>query len=311
MKILFINHKKSQCGIYELGNRIFQLIDQSILPSVYEETNTLSEYHSAVAKHKPDVIIYNYYSVTLPFLNPTVTKLLGHIKHIAIIHDPLHPSHVMEIESTFDNWIIHDDTNPLPNHKKFRTVRPIPRYTRTKDIDLDNISIGSHGFVTSQWKMYDTMVEYINASFDDVTINLNLTVATFGGTLDQVKAVGDKCRAKVTKPNVKLNITHDYIPTELGMIDWLAQNTMNIYFYNPPHQFVGVGASADLAIASQSSLVVNDSYMYRHIHSRLGAGQINTIGNFLNNHNKVKELYEEWSPKRMTTDYKNMLNTIM
>ena len=137
MKVLFINHKKSQCGIYELGNRIFQLIDQSILPSVYEETNTLSEYHIAVAKHRPDVIIYNYYSVTLPFLNPTVTKLLGHIKHIAIIHDPLHPSHVMEIEDTFDNWIIHDDTNPLPNPKKFRTVRPIPRYTRTKDVDLD------------------------------------------------------------------------------------------------------------------------------------------------------------------------------
>jgi len=311
MKILFINHKKSQCGIYELGNRIFHLIDQSILPSVYEETDTIQEFHWAVNKHKPDVIIYNYYSVTLPFLTPLVTKLLPKIKHVGIIHDPLHPQHIMEIEAIFDNWIIHDDTNPLPNPKKFRTVRPIPRYTRTKEVDLENISIGSHGFVTSPWKMYDTMVEYINASFDNVTINLNLTVATFGGTMDQVKAVGNKCRAKVTKPGVKLNITHDYIPGEEGMIDWLAHNTMNIYFYQAPHQFAGVAASADLAVSAQSSLVVNDSYMYRHLNSRLGIGKQNTIGDFLNNYDKVKELYEQWSPERMTLDYKNMLDTIM
>ena len=82
---------------------------------------------------------------------------------------------------------------------------------------------------------------------------------------------------------------------------------MNIYFYNPGNQFVGVGASADLAIASQSSLVVNDSYMYRHISSRLGAGTKDNLKDFFENHAEVEKIYNEWSPERMTADYRNMI----
>jgi hypothetical protein len=312
MKILFVNHHKSQCGIYELGNRIFGLIDQSILPSVYEEVNTLQEYHKAIGKHKPDAVVYNYYPATMPFLDAFTTNMLPKIKHFGIIHDPLDPGFLNGVNQIFDAWIIHDDTAPLNHPKKFRTVRPIPRFTRTTKIDYDNISIGTHGFPVSPWKMYDTMAEYINESFDNITINMNLTVATFGGTLKQAQATASKCQSKITKPGIKLNVTHDYIPGEQGMIDWLSKNTMNIYFYNPgSNPYVGVGASADLAIASQSSLVVNDSYMYRHINSRLGSGSNGNIHEFLKNADTVKTIYEEWSPERMTNDYKNMIYKII
>jgi hypothetical protein len=306
MKILFLNHKKSQCGIYELGNRIFGLIDQNIMPCVYREINTLKEFHSTIYVEKPDAIIYNYYPATMPFLDEWTIKMLPKIKHFAIIHDPLDPNFIARIDKMFNAWIIHDQTNTLSSKKKFTTCRPIPRYERTKKRN-DHLTIGTHGFPVSPWKMYDTMVEYINESFDEVTINMNLTVASFGGTIEQVNNVAKKCFSKITKPEIHLNITHDYIPTEAGMIDWLANNTMNIYFYNPPNQWQGVGASADLAIASQSSLAVNDSYMYRHINSILGSCSRADIKNFIHNDEDVKKLYLEWSPERMTNDYKTMI----
>jgi hypothetical protein len=313
MKILFINHKKCQCGVYEIGKRIFGLFNQDILPIVYEEVENQGEFHFVVRTHKPDVILYNYYSLTLPFIDSLVTKLLPKIKHIAIVHDQLRFPYLAEIENIFDAWIIHDETNPIVSSKKFKTIRPIPRYTRTKEIDFDNISIGTNGIISSQWKMYDTIVEYINATFDNITINMNLTLGNALGKADPKTAIAeaDKCRAKVTKPGINLNITHDYLPTEMDVIEWLSKNTMNIYFFNPPILGVGVGGSPDLAIAAQSSLAVNDSYMLRHIHTKLGVCNKNNISQFIHNSEQVKSLYNEWTPERMTNDYKKMIETIL
>jgi hypothetical protein len=216
-------------------------------------------------------------------------------------------------ETIFDYWIIHDDTNSMPNTKKFMTIRPIPRYTRKTPVNFDDIIIGTNGFVSSQWKMFDTIVEYINASFDKVIINMNLSINNFGGgpDTDHVIQVANQCKAKVTKPGVILNMTHTYFPTELDLIEWLEKNTMNIYFYNPPVMGIGVGGSPDLAISAQSSLAVNDSYMLRHIHTRIGSCGKDDIAKFMNNANKVKELYEDWSPDRMTRDYKHMIEKVL
>jgi hypothetical protein len=38
MDILYINHEKSQCGVYEIGKRIHKLLDPNIIQSLYVET---------------------------------------------------------------------------------------------------------------------------------------------------------------------------------------------------------------------------------------------------------------------------------
>ena len=37
MSILYINHSKSQCGVYEIGKRIYDLLDKNILQFKYFE----------------------------------------------------------------------------------------------------------------------------------------------------------------------------------------------------------------------------------------------------------------------------------
>lgn len=310
MEIIFINHKKSQCGVYEIGKRIYELLDKSLLDVGYFETsiNGLNEFTEIIEIHKPKYVIYNYFSVTLQYVNRNLFDKFKNIKHIGIIHDPLSPKDITFYDTTFDAWIIHDDTNPIQSKKKFTTIRPIRRFERNSNNKNEIYKIGSHGFNCSPWKMFDSIIDIIQYEFDEVIINFNITNATFGNNSNKVF---DEWRKKIEKKNVILNITHTYMEDEIQLIHYLSQNDLNIYFYNPPHQYVGVGGSADLAISSQSGLVVNSTYMYRHLHHHLGFyEQKNNLEYFIKNKTKVVDLYNLWTPKEMTLDYKKMLENI-
>lgn len=309
--VLFVNHIKSQCGIYELGKRIFGLIDQNEIACNYIEVPVGSnqEYIEAMEKYRPSYVIYNYYVSTMPFVHSGILRNYPSAKHMAILHDPLDPGTVSFVESTFDAWIIHDHTNPLPSLKKFTTFRPIPRFER-KNQTSDRISIGSHGFPMNPWKAFDRILHIVQDEFDEIDINMNIPVATFSMGEAELYRL-EQWKNIIHKQNINLNITSHYFPEESGLIDFLSKNTINIYFYNPPGEYVGVGASGDLAVASQSSLIVNNTYMYRHFHEKLGYyEQTNRISDFLNNSDKVKELYNEWSPEAITYDYKKMIERV-
>lgn len=310
MSIVYINHSKSQCGVYEIGKRIFELLNKDILPIKYFETsiNGELEYRKIMEEETPDYVFYNYYPMTLQYVNKTMFEQYPKSKHIGIIHDPLTPEMINFYNTTFDAWIIHDDTNQTPSNNKFTTIRPIRRYNKTNTTN-NVLNIGSHGFSVSPWKMFDRMIQLVHDEFEVVNINMNITEATFGGGDDTHKF--NLWRELISKPNVNLNITNKYFETETEVIDFLSKNDLNMYFYYPPNQFIGVGGSADLAVSSQSSLVVNNTYMYRHLHNHIGFfEQSNNIKSFLNNHNKVKEIYDLWSPERMTNDYKKMIESL-
>jgi hypothetical protein len=310
MDIIFINHEKSQCGVYEIGKRIYELFDKKILDVKYFEVpiHGIDNYRFIIETEKPKYIIYNYYPQTLAFLSKNIINSYSNIKHIGIIHDPLDPYHINLFDTLFDAWIIHDTTNNIESSKKFKTVRPIRRFIK-KEIDNKILNIGSHGFSVSPWKMFDKIIEQINKDFDSVNINMNITQATFGGTNDTDKF--NAWKQIITKSNINLNITNYYYNSEYEVIDFLAKNDLNVYFYTAPSPYVGVGGSADLAISSQSSLVVNNTHMYRHIHEYLGFfDSTNNLNDFLKNKNIVKSMYDDWHPEIMTIDYKKMIESV-
>ena len=155
MDIIYINHEKSQCGVYEIGKRIYKLLDPNIIQSLYVETkvNGVNEYRNIMEEHKPKYVFYNFYLATLPYLNKNLFKDYPNTKHIGIVHDPLRPSDVQFYNSTFDAWIIHDDTNPIQSKNKFTTIRPISRFNKPK-INNNVLNIGSHGFTVSPSQLF-------------------------------------------------------------------------------------------------------------------------------------------------------------
>lgn len=310
MSIIYINHSQSQCGVYEIGKRIYELLDKSKLPIKYFETSIdgLFEYLTIMEEHNPKYVLYNYYPGTLQYIHKGLLEQFPNTKHIGIIHDPLTPEMISFYNYTFDRWIIHDDTNETISDIKFTTIRPIRRFDKPKNSN-NILNIGSHGFSVSPWKMFDKMIELVHNEFDEVNINMNITQATFGGDNDDYNFL--KWGELITKQNVNLNLTNTYFKTEDEVISFLSKNDLNMYFYNPPHEFIGVGGSADLAVSSQSSLVVNNTYMYRHFHNHIGYfEQTNNLKSFLTNQDKVKEIYNLWSPERMTDDYIKMIESL-
>jgi hypothetical protein len=305
--ILFLNHDKSQCGVHEIGKRIYSLLDKDIIPAVYAETHPhdLQCFLNIVEKYNPEKIIYNYYPGTMSFLNPDVTRKLDKIEHYGIFHDPMHPNFIRLVESLFGAYMIHDPTNKIPSYNKHLTVRPIPRF-KTPNIPDGKLSIGSHGFALSPWKMYREIISLIQEEFDEVEININCPEATFGPGIPGDNY--DEWKQIINKPNVNLNITHTYYDTEQELIEFLSKNHMNIYFYITNPGTNGVGGSADLAVAAQQSLIVNSTYMYRHLHKDIGFyEQTYSLKSFLDNRDKVQKIYKEWSPEVITNDYRKML----
>ena len=77
MDILYINHEKSQCGVYEIGKRIHDLMVPKIINSFYFETKLnggINEYRNIMEEHKPKYVFYNYFSVTLPYVDKNLFK---------------------------------------------------------------------------------------------------------------------------------------------------------------------------------------------------------------------------------------------
>ena len=72
-KILFVSHKKSQCGVYEFGKNITDVLERSkYYHFIHVECSSLSELHDAIAENSPDAIIYNYYPIVMPWLTKEI-----------------------------------------------------------------------------------------------------------------------------------------------------------------------------------------------------------------------------------------------
>ena len=93
--ILFVTHKRKQCGVYEFGKSIFQVIAASKkYDFIKAECESLAELNRAIELHNPSLIIYNYHPSVLPWLCTKISKgvyrnNLSHIKtvQVGIIHE--------------------------------------------------------------------------------------------------------------------------------------------------------------------------------------------------------------------------------
>lgn len=311
--ILYINHKQKSCGVYQIGRRIGGfLADSNRYRFLYREVQSAEEIVGAINETQPIAVVYNFFPTTMPMVVPEFTQYIrGHgIKQFGIIHDPMELDFLRFVEQLFDFWIVHDETNPIISYKKFTACRPVPRFPAAPT--PERFSVGSHGFGVSPWKAFDTIVAAVNREFDEADINFNIGAAAFG---DQDGAIAkrwrEKCQAEVTKPGIRLNITGDFLAEESDVVGFLQRNTLNIYFHRDPPTIAGPAGSADLAIASQRALVVNDCYMYRHLWSQIGAyGPNAPLRVLADNAAMIDKLYRLWTPERMVSDYERMLDFV-
>lgn len=264
-KILFVSHTKKQCGVHEFGLSIAQAIKKSTeYHLVYVECSNPEELIATVEGVNPSAIIYNYYPSTMSWLEKSLTARFP-IPQLGIMHECTQAAADAADTSLFDYHIAPDPTLAPLNPIVFKTGRVIPSY-ENRWLAPAVTTIGSMGFAT-HGKGFERLIIAVQEEFDEAIIRLHIPAGDFAD-----KSVADlvaRCRELIRKDGIKLVTSHDFLEKD-QLLDFLAQNTLNAFFYERGDGR-GISSAVENALAVRRPIAITRSHMFRHLLT--GAGE--------------------------------------
>ena len=332
--ILFVSHTPSQCGIFEYGKNIFNVLKGSrYFNFVRVECSSLEDLKRSIAEQGPVAIIYNYHPSVLPWVATKVGPRLYRnnltsikVQQIGIIHEITQRSadtatayrrkflpgtRTRLSNSLFDFYIAPDPALLLRNPYVYKTGRLLPHYVNNYPVP-ETITIGSFGFGTPG-KGFDNIVRKVQQEFDQAVIRLNIPSSDFA---DKDGANGRRiaaaCRALVENPGIDLQISHDYLD-DRQVLDFLAQNTINVFLYEDAENR-GLSSAVDNAVAVKRPVAVSNSIMFRHVLDT--EPSINVEKNSLrtiiaNGFAPLEKHYRDWNPETLLWEYERIMRSVL
>ena len=284
-KILYINYGVTkECGVYDLGLRHFNAIkdieDFSNYIMVYAEVNGFYEYISKLYDHTPDLVIINY----LAGLSPWLQDHISVCPTICVPHDMRAGDYnLFRRDDLFDYYIILDK-NIQGDDKIFNTDRPLKFYDNLNVKQNKVPNIGSFGFALTH-KNFHLIVRQVNKEFDEAEINFHMPKAYYDHE-NQTPQVIKECVAEITKPGIKLNITHDFL-SEDEVIEQLGKNDINCLFYDKDRD-LGISSSLDFLMSAQKPILITQSPMFRSFSGELPKLPETTLMEIWNNYENYR-----------------------
>jgi len=332
-KILFVSHKKTQCGVYEFGKNITDVLrDSQRYDFIRVECSSLAELRTAIELNQPIAIIYNYHPSVLPWVATKIVPRLYKnnlfsikIPQIGIIHEGTQEiadtaasrkirlifGRYKLINSLFDFYISSDPTLLLKNPAVYKTGRLVPRYHNNFSVPAKPI-FGSFGFGTPN-KGFEDVVRLVQQEFDEGEIRFNIPAADFGDQSGAAaRQIEENCRQILTKPGINLVITHDFFDA-VGVLDFLARNTVNIFLYKDMAAR-GVSSVIDSSLAAQRPIAISQSTMFRHVLASCPAICVknNSLTAIINNgFEPLRKFCDEWNPANLLWDYERIVDAIL
>ncbi|MBC7874343.1 MAG: hypothetical protein H7Y01_10125, partial [Ferruginibacter sp.] len=331
--ILFVTHKPKQCGVYEFGKTVFDVISVSRKYFFQKaECASLADLEKAIAQHNPSAIIYNYHPSVLPWLCTKISKgiyrnNLAGIENVqlGIIHEVTQeiadtatgymnkyipgPSQ-KKLNSLFNFYIAADPTLLLKNPVVFKTGRIIPPYN--KQLNPPAVTtIGSFGFATPK-KGFEKLVQKVQEEFDDAIIRLNMPAADFGDADGKnARLIASHCKDLVTKPGIKLEVTHEFMKDN-ELLDFLAGNSMNVFMYEDTGGR-GISSAVDQALSVKRPVAVSRSPMFRHLLGAIPSVCVddNPLTTILKNgFSPLEKIVKDWNADNLCWEYERILDTV-
>ncbi|MEK7725300.1 MAG: methyltransferase domain-containing protein, partial [Acidobacteriota bacterium] len=266
---------------------------------------------NAIEKENPVLIIYNYHPATMNWLKVSATSKIKY-PQIGIIHEVTQQVADKADNSLFNFHIAHDPTLLLKNPLVFKAGRLIPSYENK--FDLPEIpTIGSFGFGTDN-KGFEKIVKLVQKEFDRAIIRFNIPFATFGdsdGT--NARRIAENCRQLLINPNFDLQISHNFLE-QTQLLDFLAQNTINIFLYEGNGVQRGISSATDFAMAVKRPIAISQNSMFRHLFELKPAISIddNSLKTILTNgFEPLRKSYQEWSEETLRWDYERIAKDIL
>ena len=180
-KTLFINHSIKQCGVYQYGLRLFNILNKSNnVNYIYKELNNYNDYLNILDENKDlTAIIYNYHNSTMTWLNEN--NIQRNVLNIGLLH---------ESQNIGFEYVIDDLPRPI--------YEDVDDYINEKDDELDDMDLniideinafidykqeetpifGSFGFGFKN-KGFHKIIQIINERYDNAIIKLVVPVAYY------------------------------------------------------------------------------------------------------------------------------------
>jgi hypothetical protein len=291
MNILFLNHKIKNCGVYQYGLNLFNILTKSKnMNFIYKEIDSITEYYSILNEYPTiNCILYNYHSATMGWLN--IDNIQKNSKNIGLMHE----SHFNGFDYYIDIGNL-DDYIPRPIFENIDEIL-INYSPSTTDIDEfinykeDGVPIiGSFGF-GFEFKGFDKIVKFVNEQYDSAIIKLFMTGSFFDcNSISNFEKIKNVCINENIKPNIKLMISRDFLTNE-DLLLFLKSNIINMFLYDYLNGR-GLSSVIDYALSVKKPIGISDSYMFRHIYSDEICIYKNTIQNIIDNTDKYREEIE-------------------
>lgn len=308
MKILIVNHKEKECGVQQYGKRFGQILEKSEKYCYeYFECSDRETFHSKVLEFQPNVIIYNYLVETMPWLSGYDINECRALKICQglIVHN-------IGYATAFD-FYLHQNPNYPENGINYPILRPLFEYNRGKKM-IGHIvpHIGTFGFGFKH-KKYEDICKLVNDQFDSAIINLHLTVSKFFPNHQELEEVKEMCKSVVTNEKIKLHFTSDHL-SDAGLLDFLAQNDLNIFLYKHYENYNGISSVIDYALSVPTPLAVCRSNMFSHINKNSPSICVEDLPlkEIIKNGYHVLDSYrEEWSQEKFCENMDNIMEKVV
>jgi hypothetical protein len=271
MIILYLNHKIVNCGVYQYGKRLHEILKlHDKIKFIYREIDSYTEYQNAINEITDlYAIIYNYHNSTMTWLNGSNIQRI--VKNIGIPHESA--EHLFDI-------ICNIDPNAPESANRFSLPRPIyenvdemlANYSSSNEeikkfigayTETEIPIFGSFGFGFAN-KGFDKIVSVINQQYEKAIIKFIIPKAHFDPNPHTTTEIVNKIININKKPGIQLMFYHDFVSTE-DILSFLKSNTMNIFLYDTMHGR-GISSTIDYAISVKKPLGISDSYMFRNIY---------------------------------------------
>ncbi len=262
-RILFVNNAHEKCGVFQYGLNIYNALKKTQRYQIdYAECANRESFTQAVKKFSYWAVIYNYHDVTLSFIDPITLKKHPKIIHISLAHE-LTQELIDEIDGRFfDYYIYADPTLIASNPRIFKIGRLVPQYENKKPLP-EIVTIGSYGFA-GKLKQFEYLIELVQKEFDHAIIRINISPHDVQDKdASDAKEYARRCEKKIYKPGVKLRITHEFFTHE-GLLDFLAQNTINVFPYAECGG-TGISSAIDQALAVRRPFAISNCFFFRHL----------------------------------------------
>ena len=267
-KVLFVTQPlgdKAACGIGLIGKLLVESLVNSTkyeFIAVYTDNNSVLE--SKILEHNPKFIIYNYHTVLSSWLHEENLSIkYSHIHHILIDHE-MYQERVDSFQFPLGfKYLIIPDKTLLTKDNIFTVNRLLPKYNGDNYKDDGVPKIGFQGFAQKHKGLYK-IAYIVQKEYDEAIIRLHIPFAKFFDPQGiEARARVEEVRNIITKPNIKLEVSHDLKSTK-ELLDFLSENTVNCYF-NDNVIPSGIASSPDYALAVNRPLAVTKSNQLVHL----------------------------------------------